>query len=114
MTRLLRELSLALVLVASLANAAQGEEALRKVVEIDGGTAKVVQIAVSELQRMAPRQELRGYAVFVYESDAAYVVVFDDPARRPEQQLGSTAALPTFEVEIVKSDLRVARKAFAR
>jgi hypothetical protein len=113
MTRLLRPLSLSLVLLAFLCHAAHAEETLRKVVEIDGGTAKVVQIAVSELQRMAPQQELKGYAVFVYESEAAFVVVFDDPARTPSQ-LGSTAKMPTFEVEIVKSDLRVARKTFVR
>jgi hypothetical protein len=112
-TRALRTLSVSLVL-GCLGNAAHAEESLRKVVQIGGGAARVVQIAVTELQRMAPQQELRGYAVFVYESDSAFVVIFDDPARIPSQQLGSSAAMPTFEVEIVKSDLRVVRKSFVR
>jgi hypothetical protein len=109
----LRRLPLAVALLACLGEAAHGEEALRRVVELDGRTAKVVQIAVSELERMAPRQELKGYVVFVHESDSAFVVVFDDPNRSPSQ-LGSTPEMPTFEVEIVKSDLRVARKNFVR
>lgn len=77
MTRALRTKSLSLLFLVVFGAAAHGEEAPRKVVQIDGGTAKIVQVAVSELERMAPRQQLKGYAVFVYESDAAYVVVFE-------------------------------------
>lgn len=53
------------------------------------------------------------YVIWIRETDASIIVVFDDPQRAPSQR-GSSPGKPAFEVELAKPDLKVVRANFAR
>lgn len=78
---------------------------------ISGKSIQIIQVALPEAARS--NIALEKYKVVVMESGSSYLVVFDDP-QRVEGQRGSTARMPSFEVEVRKDDLKIVRSSFVR
>jgi hypothetical protein len=78
---------------------------------VSGKTFVAMQAAATEATRNG--LDVSKYKILAREAGSSYVVTFDDP-ERPPTQLGSTARMPTFEVEVSRENLHIVRSHFVR
>jgi len=83
-----------------------------KIVSFKGEYARALDLAIGELDNR--KLDLDRYVVSIYESGDSLIVIFDSPDRAPNEQGSAKKGPIGFEVELLKSPVRVKKAKFMR